>query len=133
VWRGTPVTDEILSDIAALAKWEAGPGAVFLYAEADTAFMAPSLFKDRGDVILSYMPSEELIERLFDCWEAASDDRKWAALFLTIEGDHFDARFQYPDEMVPGEYTGERETRALRAQFGDKPIDCSHWPKFQRY
>lgn len=134
MWRGTPVIDEIiaqlLSDIAALAKWEAGPGNVLVYAEGDSGFLALSLYKDRGDAVLSYKPSDELTERLFDAWEAAPGDRKWAALLLTIEGSRFETRFRYREEMVAGEEAADREKRAVEAHFGSKPIDYSHWPRF---
>ncbi len=126
---------KILSDIAGLVVHDAGPDAegVFLYAEGEPGVISPSLFKDGGDRIFSYYPSNDLSDRLFDAWQAAPDDRKWGAIFLTIQGDQFDARFQYPDEWIPGEDSSDRRQRVLLAKFGNKPIDESHFPLEQRF
>lgn len=123
------IAAEILSDIAALAVRDIGSDSenIFLYAEAQRGVIAPSLFRDAGNRVMSYRPSSDLTDRLFDVWEEAPEDRKWTALLLSIEGKRFDARFLYPDEFGADEIFGDRQESVLKAKFGDKPIDYSNW------
>ncbi|TPG12136.1 hypothetical protein [Sphingomonas oligophenolica] len=119
--------EKILSDIAGMTAVdiEAGPDGAFLYAEAESMVVTAAIFKELPDKVIYNGGSVELALRILDAWDAAPDDRKWNALFMTIEGDRFDARFQYDEGWNPDEYSSDRRDRVLTAKYGDKPVDWS--------
>lgn len=120
---------EILSEIGGMVAREAGPDpdGAFLYAEAEDGVVRPMLSKDLGSFVQDLDVSSALAMRILDLWNAADNDKKWAALLFTIEGDQFDARFQYPEEW--GDEDGfERRARVLSAKYGDKEI---RYPPFE--
>ena len=69
-----------------------------------------------------YDPSDELFDALFDLWEFAEADKKWAVLHYEVNDGAFKSRFSYPDQIDPEEFNYERRERALRARYGDKPV-----------
>lgn len=113
----------ILSEIAGMVADHTTPDsdAAFLYAEAEDGMVGPALFQDMGDVVRYIAPSLALSLKIMDLWDAADETKKWAALFLTIQGDQFDVRFQYPGEWGD-EDEGERRDRVLGAKYGNKRI-----------
>lgn len=114
---------EILSEIGGMVAHEAGPDpdGAFLYAEAEDGVVRPMLSKDLGSVVQDLDVSSALAMRILDLWNAADNDKRWAALFLTVQGDQFDARFQHAEEWGE-EDAFERRARVLSAKYGDKEI-----------
>jgi hypothetical protein len=117
----------ILSDIGFLVAEDvrANPDGAFMYAEVEEGCVGSSIFKDIGDRVVYRETSSELMDRIRDLWEAAPKDKKWNALFYTITGKQFDARFQYDEGWDPKEHEVDRRPRVLKAKYGDKPIDFS--------
>ncbi len=70
-------------------------------------------------------PSPELIRKVQALWDAAEPDKKWNALFYTITGNRFDAKFQYEEDWDPAEHEINRRPRVLEAKYGNKPVDYS--------
>ncbi|MES2097630.1 MAG: hypothetical protein V4459_12805 [Pseudomonadota bacterium] len=118
---------DILADIGVLVSRDikTDPDGTFMYAEAEEGCVGASLFKDVGEKVICRMPSADLSRRIMDLWEAADADKKWNALFYTITGDQFDARFQFEDGWDPEEHEIDRRPRVLEAKYGNKPIDFS--------
>lgn len=118
----------ILSEIGRVlaADVRGAPDAAFLYTEAAQNMVATSIFEELDDRVVYHNPSMELDGLILAAWESAPGDKKWNALFYTISGDTFDARFQYPDEDWDEEESAmDRRDRVLEAKYGDKPIDYS--------
>jgi hypothetical protein len=81
-----------------------------LYAVLDTNYVAPSIFKDRGDHILYRSPDlDRLGEALLDLWEAEEADERWTEI-------------EYLDEIDPDEEPLDRRRRIVAQHFGNKPI-----------
>ncbi|PWG02517.1 hypothetical protein [Sphingosinicella humi] len=94
-----------------------------LYAELDRNFVAPSIFKDRGNHVLYRDPDlDRLSDALLDLWEAETPDKRWAEIEYVIRDGRFDVAFTYPEEIDPGEEPMDRRKRVVARHFGDKPI-----------
>jgi hypothetical protein len=96
---------------------------VYLYAESDGGSYDAGVFRDVGDSVVYFDPSDALFDQIIDLWDAAKADAKWAVLEYQVVDGKFDAKFAFPDELDPEEYVVDRRGRALRARYGDKPID----------
>lgn len=117
----------IFEEIGRLVARDVGedPEGAFLYAEGGDGWIEAAIFKDMGDRVVYRDASTELFDKLGEVWEAEEPDKRWAALQYTISGGRFACSMQYPDDLAPEEITGDRRRTALRALFGDKPIDYS--------
>lgn len=94
-----------------------------LYAELDWNYVAPSIFKDRGDHIVYRDPDlDRLGDALLALWTADGFPRRWAAIEYLVRDDKFHATFTYPEEVNLEEGLIERSTRVAKRHFGDKPI-----------
>lgn len=94
-----------------------------LYAKLDTNYVAPSIFKDRGDHVLYRLPDlSSLGDVLLDLWYAEEPDLRWAELEYIVRGGKFDATFTFADEIDPAEEPFDRRDRIVAGYFGDKPI-----------
>jgi|SRR6188768_3775131 len=94
-----------------------------LYAELDSNFVAPSIYKDCGDHILYRSPDlDRLGDALLDLWEAEDPDKRWTEIEYIIRDGKFDATFTYPDEIDPEEDRWDRRDRAVARHFGTKRI-----------
>jgi hypothetical protein len=94
-----------------------------LYAELDKNYVAPSIFKDRGDHIVYRDPDlERLGDTLLDLWEAQDGKRRWTAIEYVVRGDKFTASFTYPEEIDLSERSFDRRDRVVARHFGNKPI-----------
>ncbi len=121
------IIGDILADIGIMIAQDVRQNAdgAFLYAEAEENCVGASIFKDVGDRVFYREASSELMDRIMDLWNAAPADKKWNALYYTIAGNQFDARFQYDEGWDPKEHEVDRRPRVLKAKFGGKPIDFS--------
>ena len=119
---------ETLSAIAGMVARTASPNpeGAFLYAEAERAFVSTAVFNDVGDFVQYYHCSDGLSMAVLDLWYLCDPAKKWAALLLTIVGEEFDARFQYPEDWGDDD-DGERRQKVLRAKYGDKEV---RYPSF---
>lgn len=113
----------ILSEIGGIVVRMTEPNSdgAFLYVEASEGMASTALFKDIGSAVWFVSSLHELAPLIHQLWDAADDDKKWVALFLTIEGKQFDARFQYPEDW-DGADEIERRERVLAAKYGNKTI-----------
>lgn len=120
----------ILSELAGMVAREVGadPESSFLYAEAEDAVSSPSLFRDAGAFVEYIDCSHDLAMKIIDLWDATDTDKKWGALFLTIAGGQFDARFQYREEWIDDD-SMERRERVLAAKYGNKEIVYPPWER----
>ncbi len=101
-----------------------------LYAELDRNFVAPSIFKDRGNHVLYREPDlDRLGDALLDLWEAETPDKRWAEIEYVIRDGRFDVAFTYPEEIDPDEERMDRRKRIVARHFGDKPIVYPPPPK----
>lgn len=98
------------------------PDGAFLYAEVEPGVVYEALFLDKGDGVECVFTSSALSKALFDAWYAADPGKAWATISYAIDGDKFDASFQYPDEISDDEGPEDRRRRVLKARYGDKPI-----------
>jgi len=120
--------EDVLNDIGSMVAQgvQGDPDGAFLYAEAEEGCVGASIFKDVGDRVVYREVSSDLMDRIMDLWHAAPKNQKWNALFYTITGNQFNARFQYDEGWDPKEHEIDRRPRVLKAKFGDKPIDFSN-------
>lgn len=94
-----------------------------LHAELDRNFVAPSIFKDRGNHILYRDPDlDRLGDALLDLWEADAPANRWAEIEYVIRDGKFDVAFTYPEEIDPEEEPLDRRKRIVARHFGAKPI-----------
>jgi hypothetical protein len=99
------------------------PEGVYLYAESDGGSYDAGVFRDDGEHVTYFDPDQALIEQIMRLWAVAQSDSKWAVLEYEVLDRKFDAKFAFPDELDPDEFIFDRRERALRARYGDKPID----------
>ena len=93
-----------------------------LYAEVDSNWASPSIFKDLGNQILFRRSYSKLTYPLLDLWELSDPDKRWSAVEYVVRNGRFDASFTYPEDLDPEEDRGDRRDRVVRKYFGDKPI-----------
>lgn len=94
-----------------------------LYAEVDWGYVAPSIFKDRGDHILYRDPDlDRLGDVLLDLWKAQDAEKRWTEIEYVIRGDKFRASFIYPEDAEVGPLDLDRREMIVAKHFGDKPI-----------
>lgn len=94
-----------------------------LHAEIDSNFVAPSIFKNRGNHVLYRDPDlDRLGDALLDLWEAEAPNKRWAEIEYVIRGGKFEVAFTYPDEIDPEEEPLDRRDRIVARHFGPKPI-----------
>src|SRR5690242_18217742 len=104
-------TEHLLKEIGQLlAEDTAYPlDGTLLYAELDTNYVAPSIYKDRGDHILYRSPDlDRLGDALLDLWALEDPDKRWIEIEYVIRQSKFDATFIYPDEIDPKEDRWDR-------------------------
>jgi hypothetical protein len=98
------------------------PDGTYMYAEVSAGSCDAGVFYDEGEQVVYYDPSDELFDALFDLWEFAEADKKWAVLHYEVKNGAFAVRFSYPDQIDPEESIVERRGRALHERYGDKPV-----------
>ena len=98
------------------------PDDSYMYAEVTEGSCEAGVFHDEGEQVVYYDPSDELFDALFDLWKFAEADKKWTALHYEVNDGAFKARFLYPDQLDPDEFSYERRGRALDERYGDKPV-----------
>jgi hypothetical protein len=96
---------------------------VYLYAESNGESYDAGVFRDLGNRVVYVEANDAVFDQIIDLWDAAKADAKWAVLEYQVIDGKFDAKFAFPDELDPEEYVVDRRGRALRARYGDKPID----------
>ena len=92
---------------------------IFLYAEAAPGVMGEGVYQDRADDILYVDCETGLADLLFAAWKAEKPEKRWSAMEFLIRDGNFSASFSFEKF---NEYDGEREERAYRRHFGDKPL-----------
>jgi hypothetical protein len=112
---------EVLAHLMVEACGGATDG-IFLYAELEPGVVAPALFQDVDDHVVYREPNSEIMDKLEEIWENLDAPDQWHVIECRIDEGRFDARFAFPDEIDPNESEDERQPRALKAVFGDKPI-----------
>jgi hypothetical protein len=101
-----------------------------LYARVDTNWVAPSIFKPRGNHILYRWPDLDRISGpLLDLWEEQEPQRRWAEIEYVIHNGKFAATFSYPDDIDSEEEPLDRRDRIVKRHFGDKPIVYPPFPE----
>lgn len=98
------------------------PDDTYLYAEMDEDSYEAGVFYDDGEQVTYFDPSDELFDELVDLWEFAEADKKWVVLHYEVKDGKFEARFLYPDQLDPDEFSFDRRERFLLERYGDKPI-----------
>lgn len=124
-------TDRLLGEIGQLlAEDTAYPlDGTLLYAEVDSNYVAPSIFKNRGNNIVYRRPDlDRLGDALLDLWETEGPNNRWAEIEYLITGDRFDVVYTYADEIDPNEESLDRRERIVKQYFGDKPIIYPPFP-----
>lgn len=101
---------------------EQHPDGSYMYAEVDEGSCEAGVFLDEGEQVVYFDPSDELFDALFDLWEFAEADKKWAVMHYEVKNGAFAVRFSYPDQIDPQESSVERRGRALQERYGDKPV-----------
>ena len=118
-------TDRLLGEIGQiLSEDTAYPlDGTLLYARVDSNFVAPSIFKNRGNYIVYRRPDlDRLGGVLLDLWEAEEPKNRWEEIEYLVQDDKFEVTYTYADEIDPDEDTFERRDRVVKRHFGDKPI-----------
>ena len=98
------------------------PSDVFLFVEAGEGWVDASPYRDEGDVVRYFDPTQALCDALFDLWYAEDPDKRWTEMHYVIQGGRFDAKFEFDDMSLPDDGSMDRRERVLRARYGDKPI-----------
>ncbi|WP_106640437.1 hypothetical protein [Allosphingosinicella vermicomposti] len=98
-----------------------------LYAEVARAYVAPSIYKDRGNHILYREPDlDRLGDALLELWEAQTNKKPWKEIEYFVKNGRFEATYIYPEEIGPNEWSFYRRNQAAAKYFGGKPI---HYPE----
>lgn len=124
-------TDRLLGEIGQLlAEDTAYPlDGTLLYAKVDSNYVAPSIFKNRGNNIVYRRPDlDRLGDALLDLWDAEKPENRWAEIEYLITGETFEVAYTYADEIDPEEDPFERRGRIVKRHFGDKPIVYPAFP-----
>lgn len=115
-----------LNGIGQLIAEEANPSkSTLLYVQIGDDFVAPSLFRDRGNHILYEECLERLADPLLDFWYSQQPDTPWAELHYVVRDGKFDAVFVYPEELDHSEeelFISGRRDRIVAKYLGEKPI-----------
>ena len=98
------------------------PDGTYLYAEADDGSYEAGVFRDEGERVLYFDPSDELFDALAELWESAEADKKWAVIEYEVQDGQFKASVVYPDNLNPEDTGFERRERALLERYAGKPI-----------
>ena len=98
------------------------PDGAYLYAEAGDGWIGAGVFKDEGESLRYFDPSASLCDLLLEAWRAEDPDKRWVVMEYEVKGTHFDAKFQFSDQVDPDESEMSRRPRALERRFGDKPV-----------
>ena len=94
-----------------------------LFAVLDTQFVAPSIFKDRGNHILYRDPDlNALGPALLALWEEVEPDKRWEELEYVIRDGRFEVIYTYPEDVDQEEDSFVRRARVVARHFGEKPI-----------
>lgn len=94
-----------------------------LYAEVGDGYVAPSIFKDRGDHIVYRDPDlDRLGDALLDLWKAQDSAEPWREIEYVIRGGKFRASFNYPEDAGEEPFDLDRRETIVAKHFGDKPI-----------
>ncbi|WP_010184574.1 hypothetical protein [Sphingomonas sp. PAMC 26605] len=118
-------TDRLLGEIGQLlAEDTVYPlDGTLLYAEVDSNYVAPAIFKNRGNSIVYRRPDlDRLGDALLDLWDAEDPENRWEEIEYLITGDTFEVTYTYADDIDREEDPFERRDRIVKRYFGDKPI-----------
>jgi hypothetical protein len=98
------------------------PDGAYSYTEVREMWMGPSAYHDEGNRVVYYDPSREFCDAIWDLWYEQEAGLRWGAMRYEIADGEFSVEFDYPDQFDPNEDENDREARALKARYGDKPI-----------
>lgn len=118
-----PIMTEIGMELAEIVGGD--PNGVFLYAEIGDRWDSPNVFKDEGDVVRWYDPSDRLSDLLWKAWYTEPSEEKkmrWSVMEYDVTGKKFRVSFKYPDEVDVEDMDEDRREAALKARYGDKPV-----------
>lgn len=117
-----PILNEVGAEGAAIVG--GNPDGLYIYAEPDGGAVFAAVFKDEGNAVRYYDPTDELFDLISDAWEMENLDeaKRWAVMEYEIVGTKFDVKFSYPEELDPNDYSSDRREAALRKRYGDKPV-----------
>jgi hypothetical protein len=116
-----PLFADIGGEIAQIVGGD--PDGAYLYAEAGEGWYGASVYRDEGEAVRYFDPSDELSDLIYEAWLTEDPDKRWSVMQFEIRGTKFDASFQYPDEVnVESFAADDRREKALRKHFGDKPV-----------
>jgi hypothetical protein len=99
-----------------------GEGGIYLYVEAGDGWLSVNPYRDDSDAVRWFDPTEELMDLIWEAWEAEDPDRRWCIMEYEIRGDKFDAQFRFPDEVDVESMDEDRREIALVKRYGDKPV-----------
>ena len=121
-------TDRLLGEIGQLLAEDTGYplDGTLLYAKVDSNYVAPSIFKNRGNNIVYRRPDlDRLGDALLDLWDAEEPKNRWAEIEYIVQGNTFEVAYIYADEIDPDEDPFERRDRIVMRYFGDKADSIS--------
>ena len=100
------------------------PDGLYIYAEPDGGAVYAAVFKDEGEAVRYFDPTDNLFDLIRDAWEAENSDeaKRWAVMEYEVQGTKFDVQFRYPEELDPNDYSSDRREAALKKRYGDKPV-----------
>ena len=89
-----------------------------LYAELDHGFVAPSIYKDRGDHILYRPPDlDQLGTTLYALWKSADPDKRWTEIEYIVRAGKFRAIFNYANEIASDDDPSNRREQIATKHF----------------
>ena len=107
------------------------PDGLYIFAEFDEGVVDAGVFKDEGDAVRYFDPTDLLFDLLSEAWEIESPDsnRRWAVMHYEVRGTAFHVELIYPEELDPNEDMVDRRRAALKKRYGGKPIIYSPVPE----
>lgn len=128
-------SERLLNDIAILLLESADQpmNDMLLIAKLDYGYVSPSVFADRGNVILYSVPEfDRLCTLLLDLWEVQQTEPRWAEMEYLIHDGRFHVTYTYPDEIDPDEFMSlDRRAAIVERYFGPKPVRYPPPPTMQ--
>jgi hypothetical protein len=116
---------EILEEIGRLVdvQLDGNSESAFLYAEIAKNMGEAYILEEGGDRMIFHTADAEIVWAAMALWEKEVKRSRWEAMRYSITDGKFAAEFDYPEDLDPEEYSGDRAMRVLKERAGNRAID----------
>lgn len=101
---------------------------IWFYAEIEVGMISLSVYQDFGDRVVFSPLRLALFDDIYALWLALPEAERWYAMAVFISHGRYFAQLTYPNQINRDAWSEDRREDALKAQFGDKPVE---YPPFE--